>query len=98
MRLRLAVVLAMTVATLTAVSAQTNASGRWTMTISTDQGSFPTTLTLLQEGETLSGSMASDQGTVEFDGGTVTGNKLAWVIEVDAGGQGGGDWTAKRAQ
>ncbi len=55
--------------------------------VSTDQGSIPTTLTLVQEGEALGGAMASDQGTVEFDGGTITGNTLAWVIEVDGGGQ-----------
>ena len=72
---------------LAVVSAQTDATGRWNMTISTDQGSLPTTLTLQQDGEALSGSMASDQGTVEFDGGTITGNKLAWIIEIDAGGQ-----------
>jgi hypothetical protein len=80
-------VLTLVAAALTAVSAQTNATGRCNMTISTDQGSIPTTLTSVQEGEALSGSMASDQGTVEFDGGTISGNKLAWVIEVDAGGQ-----------
>ena len=82
MRVRLPVVLTLVAAALTAVSAQTNATGRCNMTISTDQGSIPTTLTSVQEGEALSGSMASDQGTVEFDGGTISGNKLAWVIEV----------------
>ncbi len=87
MRVRLAVVLTLVAAALTVVSAQTDATGRWNMTVSTDQGSLPTTLTLQQDGEALSGSMASDQGTVEFDGGTITGNKLAWVIEIDAGGQ-----------
>ena len=73
MRVRIAVVLALVAAAWTAVSAQTNATGRWNMTISTDQGSIPTTLTLVQEGEALRG--------------TITGNTLAWVIEVDAGGQ-----------
>ena len=72
MRVRLAVVLTLVAAALAVVSAQTDATGRWNMTVSTDQGSLPTTLTLQQDGEALSGSMASDQGTVEFDGTDVS--------------------------
>ena len=30
--------------------------------------------------------LVSDQGTVEFEG-TIMGNMLKWVMEVDAGGQ-----------
>jgi hypothetical protein len=87
MRLRLVMALIGTVMAVTGVSAQADVSGRWTVTFNTDQGSNSATMTLQQEGEALSGSVAGDQGTVEFDGGTVSGNKLAWVIEIDAGGQ-----------
>ena len=42
-------------------------------------------MTLQQDGEKLTGELASDQGTLEFEG-TITGAKLEWVMEVDAGG------------
>ena len=123
MRHRLTVTLGIVGALLTvAVVAQTSVTGKWNITFDTDQGSTAATLNLQQEGETLSGSLESDQGTVEFEGGMITGDKIQWVIEVDAGGafieiaiegtvdgdemmgsadfggNGGGDWTATRAQ
>ena len=76
----------MVVALTVAVSAQTDVTGKWNMTIDTDQGSAPATLTLAQDGDTLTGELVSDQGTLEFEG-TITGDKIAWVAEVDAGGQ-----------
>ena len=87
MRNRMAMVLTLVVLALVVVAAQTDVTGRWEMTINTDQGALPGTLTLQQDGEALSGSLISDQGTIEFDGGTVSENKLEWVVEVDAGGQ-----------
>ena len=74
-------------AVLTVVAAaQTDVTGTWNMTFDTDQGSTVATLNLQQEGEVLSGSLNSDQGTVEFEGGMINENKLEWVFEVDAGG------------
>ena len=87
MRIRMAMVLTLVVLALVVVAAQTDVTGSWDMTINTDQGALPGTLTLQQDGEALSGSLISDQGTIEFDGGTVSENKLEWVVEVDAGGQ-----------
>ena len=89
MRNRLAMVLtlAVSVLALVVVTAQTDVTGSWEMTFNTDQGSVSGGLTLQQDGEALSGSLVTDQGTLEFDGGTVAGNKLEWVAEVDAGGQ-----------
>ena len=86
MRIRVATTAILAAMTLALVSAQTDVSGRWNMTINTDQGSISATLVLAQDGEALSGSLISDQGTVEFDGGTVSGNKLTWSIEIDAEG------------
>ena len=87
MRNRLAVTLGIVGLVLMAVTAaQTDVSGRWEMTFNTDQGSMAATLHLTQDGDGFSGSMESDQGAMEFDGGTITGDKLEWVIEVDAGG------------
>jgi hypothetical protein len=39
-------------------------------------------VTLKAEGNALSGSMASDQGTQAFTGGTVDGDAVAWATEV----------------
>ena len=86
MRNRQAVVLGIVAAVLTvAVAAQTDVTGEWTMMIDTEQGSQSTELTLAQDGEKLTGSMVSPMGTLEFEG-TITGNKLEIVMEVDAGG------------
>lgn len=86
MRNRLAVILGLVTAVLTvAVVAQTDVTGTWNMTIDTEQGSAPATLMLQQDGEKLTGSLVSDQGTVEFEG-TIAGDKLEWVMEIDAGG------------
>jgi len=86
MRNRQAVVLGIVAAVLTvAVAAQTDVTGEWAMMIDTEQGSQSTALTLVQDGEKLTGSMVSPMGTLEFEG-TITGNKLEIVMEVDAGG------------
>jgi len=68
-----------------ALTAQTNVTGLWTMTFSTDQGDLPATLSLEQDGEAVTGELISDQGVTAFEG-TIMGNMLKWEIEVDAGG------------
>ena len=71
-----------------AVAVQTDVTGQWMMTFETDQGSQSATMTFQQDGESLSGSLDSDQGgAFEFEGRTVSGDKLEWVVEIDAGGQ-----------
>ena len=87
MRNRVAMVLTLAVLALVVVTAQTDVTGSWEMTFNTDQGSVSGGLTLQQDGEVLSGALVTEMGTLEFDGGTVSGNKLEWVAEVDAGGQ-----------
>ena len=87
MRNRVAMVLTLAVLALVVVAAQTDVTGSWEMTFNTDQGSVSGGLTLQQDGEALSGALVTEMGTLEFDGGTVSGNKLEWVAEVDAGGQ-----------
>ena len=85
-RNRLTVVLGIMATVLTvAVAAQTDVTGTWNMTFDTDQGTTTATLTLQQDGEKLTGELVSDQGTLEFEG-TIAGDKLEWVMEVDAGG------------
>jgi carbon-monoxide dehydrogenase large subunit len=56
--------------------------GTWNCTMTSPMGSGSVTLTLRTEGSALSGTLVSDQGTMEFDGGTVDGNDLAWTVSV----------------
>ena len=87
MRSRLAVTLGIVAAVTVAVAAQTDVSGKWTMTSETEQGSTSAELTLNQDGEKLTGELvAPEVGTLAFEG-TITGDKVEWVIEFDAGGQ-----------
>jgi hypothetical protein len=76
----------MTTVVAVALVAQTDVSGNWDVEFDTEQGASSATMTLQQDGEKLTGEMATDQGTLEFEG-TITGDKVAWVVEVDAGGQ-----------
>ncbi len=86
MRHRLTVTLGIVAAVLTvAVAAQTDVTGKWNMTFDTDQGTTTATMTLQQDGDTLTGELVGDQGTLEFEG-TIIGDTLEWVMEVDAGG------------
>jgi len=86
MRHRLTVTLGIVAAVLTvAVAAQTDVTGKRNMTFDTDQGTTTATMTLQQDGDTLTGELVGDQGTLEFEG-TIIGDTLEWVMEVDAGG------------
>ena len=57
--------------------------GTWNCTMNTPMGAGNVTLTLATNGNELSGKLASDQGTMEFTGGTVDGNNLSWTVSVD---------------
>ena len=57
--------------------------GTWNCTMNTPMGAGNVTLTLKTEGNDLSGTFASDQGTMDFTGGTVDGNKLSWTISIE---------------
>jgi hypothetical protein len=56
--------------------------GTWNCTMTSPMGSGSLTLTLATEGSDLSGTLVSDQGTMEFTGGTVDGNDLSWTVSV----------------
>ncbi|MCH8990610.1 MAG: hypothetical protein IIA44_02520, partial [Acidobacteria bacterium] len=86
MRNRQAVILGIVIAVLmVTLTAQTNVAGEWTMMFNLDSGPSPATMTLQQDGDKLTGSITSAQGTFELEG-TISDTKLAWVFEVDAGG------------
>lgn len=55
--------------------------GSWKMVIATPMGPQPMTGRFATKGSWLKGSLASDQGTQDFEG-TVTGNLLQWEMKV----------------
>jgi hypothetical protein len=52
--------------------------GTWNLTLKTPMGDRPVTVTLTTEGNDLSGSFESPQGTQTFDGGTASGDEATW--------------------
>ena len=59
-----------------------SADGSWNCTINSPMGAQEATITLVTDGDSLSGTMAGDQGTQEFSGGTVDGNNLEWEVQM----------------
>jgi len=68
-----------------APAAQTSVAGAWDMTINGPQGAMETTMTLTQEGDTVSGTLDGPMGSVEI-AGAVAGNLMKLAFDVDAGG------------
>ncbi len=58
------------------------ADGTWNTTIDSPMGSQDGTLELKTDAESLSGSITGPQGSMEFSGGSVKGNELAWNVEM----------------
>jgi len=46
-------------------------------------GAQKMTLTLVSNGNELSGKLVGDRGTMEFTGGTVDGNNLTWTVSLE---------------
>ena len=57
-----------------------SASGRWELSINAPQGAMVLTLTLRQSGTSLTGDIASEMGSAQIAGGTVTGNRISFTI------------------
>ncbi|MBL6686638.1 MAG: hypothetical protein ISP92_00300 [Pseudomonadales bacterium] len=57
-------------------------SGNWAVTMKSPMGAQAATLSLLEEGGMLSGSMAGPQGEQAFSGGAVDGDSLTFNIEM----------------
>lgn len=64
------------------VGAQGNVSGAWDLNINGPQGAITAGATLKQDGETVTGTFDSPQGTVEVKG-TFKGKTLALAFSVD---------------
>ena len=59
-----------------------SASGSWNVTVKSPMGEGPATMTFVEEGGSLSGTINGAQGEQSFEGGTAEGNALSWVIDV----------------
>jgi len=60
--------------------------GVWNVKMSTPMGEQTVELTLIADGDTLSGSMSSPMGRAEFSGGSISGNDLTWITNISAMG------------
>lgn len=56
--------------------------GKWNLTIKTPMGEQTGTLTLKQEGDTLTGEMTGAAGATAIENGKVEGEKLSWHAKV----------------
>ncbi len=57
-----------------------SADGTWNLIMNGSMGPQPATLTLVSDGDTLSGSLDGAQGKVELDEGKIDGDSLTWKI------------------
>jgi hypothetical protein len=60
-----------------------SADGTWNCTLNSPMGAQQMTLTLVTNGNDLSGKLAGPQGEMEFTGGTVDGDNLSWTVSID---------------
>jgi len=61
--------------------------GKWNLKVSTPMGEQTPVLTLNVSGNECSGSFAGAQGSAEFSGGSVEGDKVSFSLQVEAMGQ-----------
>jgi hypothetical protein len=62
------------------------AAGTWTLTLNSPQGTLDQTLVLTADGDQLSGTIATQFGTLPITG-RATGTSLAWSATMAMGGQ-----------
>ena len=62
-------------------------AGTYKLTVNTPRGTQTPTLTLKEEGGSLSGTYAGQMGTTEFSGGSVDGNNVKFNITLSAMGR-----------
>ncbi len=59
-----------------------SAEGSYNVTINSPMGKQEGVLTLVVDGDSLSGKIASSQGEQEFEGGTIDGTTLRWSVNM----------------
>jgi hypothetical protein len=87
MKLRFAAALPILVLVLAVSARATDITGQWTATFSTQVGEQHYTYTFKVDGEKLTGTAKSDNGTVAIENGTVKGDDVSFVENLDYQGQ-----------
>jgi hypothetical protein len=87
MKLRMAVVLPVVVLALALSALAADITGQWTATFNTQVGEQHYTYTFKVDGEKLTGTAKSDNGTVAIENGTVKGDDVSFVENLDYQGQ-----------
>jgi hypothetical protein len=87
MRLRFAAALPVLVLGLAISAWAADITGQWTATFSSQVGEQHYTYTFKVDGEKLTGTAKSDNGTVAIENGTVKGDDVSFVENLDYQGQ-----------
>jgi hypothetical protein len=66
--------------------ATVDVNGVWDMVVEAPQGPVDVVTTFKQEGEKITGTQASPMGEIGIEG-TVVGNEIKWILNLDMGGQ-----------
>jgi hypothetical protein len=66
--------------------ATADVNGVWDMVVEAPQGAVDVVATFKQEGEKFTGTQASPMGEMAIEG-TVVGNEIKWILNLDMGGQ-----------
>lgn len=69
----------------TAAAFLADVTGRWTASVETPNGPFEIVYSFEASGETLTGSLETPNGPVPIREGTVSGNDIAFVIDIMGG-------------
>ena len=61
--------------------------GTWSVTANTPQGAQTMTMTITQTGESFTGTMNSEMGSLPVADGQISGRSVTWSITIPMGGQ-----------
>lgn len=87
MKVRIAVALPIFVLSVALSAWAADISGQWTATFNTQVGEQHYTYTFKVDGEKLTGTAKSDNGTTDIQNGTVKGDDVSFVENLDYQGQ-----------
>jgi imidazolonepropionase-like amidohydrolase len=68
-------------------AAAAQVAGTWAMTLTSPQGPMDITMVLTQSGNSFSGTMTSQMGSMEISGGEISGRNATWTAVIQIGGQ-----------
>jgi hypothetical protein len=86
MKLRNAIAFAMLIAGLAVPALAADIDGQWKATFDTQIGEQHYTYTLKADGEKLTGTAKNDRGSTDISGGTIKGDTITFVENLDFNG------------